>query len=192
VIRANLLPRPKETFGAFGVEFDADYVRQTIVGSAIVFVVTLLGLGVEQVHIARLRVAAEGLEAAIVLRAPERAESKNLALDVARYQEFAREAQLSRRSGPEAAIEIAHIGNDIPKRVWLEGLAHADTGYELTGGALSVDVVGNAILSLTHAVPSGGASLVSVENRALEGVRFDAHVGSSATAAGSSGDGTSR
>ena len=36
MIRANLLPRPKETFSLFGLELDAEYLRQALVGLAIV------------------------------------------------------------------------------------------------------------------------------------------------------------
>ncbi len=177
MIRANLLPRPKETFGAFGVELDADYVRQALLGITIVVVVALIGIGIEQLHQSRLRGVAESLERVIASHASERAESKSLALEVARYQEFARQAQASRRSGPEAAIAIAHIGNDVPGHAWLDSLAHSDSGYDISGGAVSVDEISSTILRLGGALPASAATLVSIDNHEHEGVRFNAHVG---------------
>jgi hypothetical protein len=178
VIRANLLPRPKETFGAFGIDLDADYVRAGILGLAIVIVVVLIGIGIEQLHLGRLRGEAQTFEAAIARNASERDESKALALEVARYQEFARQAQLSRRSGPTAAIAIARIGNHVPSSAWLDSLAHSDAGYDLGGGAATVETISSAIISLGSALPGSGATLVSVENHPSDGVRFGAHLGS--------------
>jgi hypothetical protein len=178
VIRANLLPRPKETFGAFGIDLDADYVRQGMLGLAIVVVVALIGIGIELLHLSRLRGEAQTLETAIAQSAADRGESKTLALEVARYQEFARQAQLSRRSGPAAAIAIARIGNDVPRHAWLDTLAHSDAGYDLSGGASTVETISTAITALGHALPGSGATLVSVENHPSDGIRFGAHVGS--------------
>ncbi len=177
MIRANLLPRPKETLGAFGVELDADYVRQALLGFAIVVVVAFLGIGIEQLHVRGLQTAADRFDAVLAERSSARAESKRLALEVARYQQFARQAQTSRRSGPAAAVDIARLGNGVPNRVWLESLAHSSAGYDLSGGADNVDVVSGAIVTLGRALSNNGASLVSVENRPGNGVRFDAHVG---------------
>lgn len=177
MIRANLLPRPKETLEAYGIELDADYLRQAALGLAIVIVVAFLGIGIEQLHVTRLRIAAERLEASVALDAAQRAESKSLALQVARFQEFAREVQLSRRSGPQVAIAVARIGNHVPQRAWLDSLTYSDTGYELSGSASNVEVVSGAILSLGEALPALGASLVSIANQTDGGVRFGAHVG---------------
>jgi hypothetical protein len=152
------------------------FVRQAILGVTIVVVVALIGIGIEQLHRSRLRGAAESLERSIAMHASERAESKSLALEVARYQEFARQAHASRRSGPEAAIAIARIGNDVPGHAWLDSLARSGAGYDLGGEAATVEEISRTILRLGHALPNG-ATLVSIDNRQHEGVRFSAHVG---------------
>ncbi len=177
MMRANLLPRPKESVGAFGVEFDADHARQALTGLALVAVVTLLGTGIEQFHVRTLQTAAGQLETLLAARSAAREDSKRLALEVARYQEFERRLQMARRTGADAALAIARLGNRVPDHVWLDSLTRTDGGYDLNGGAVDVDVVGRAIAGLERALPSNTAALVSVENRSADGVRFAARIG---------------
>ena len=178
MIRANLLPRPKERVLLLGLDIDVDYLRQAVVGLAIVVAVALLGIGIESLRLHRLEAAAADADAAIAAGAPARAESKRLALDVARYQEFSREARLYRRSGADAAVALARIGNTLPDRVWLDAMDHDAGGYRLTGGSHSVDALGGTILAIGRALPSARASLVNIDNHdaARNGVRFTARV----------------
>ncbi|MBC5800201.1 MAG: hypothetical protein GIX03_07905 [Candidatus Eremiobacteraeota bacterium] len=176
MIRANLLPRPKETFGVFGVAFDAEYLRQALLGLAIAAAVTLLGAGIEALRVHRLTAAVAEADGAIAARAPERAQAKRLALDVARYQQFARQAQLFRRSGSDVAIAIARIGNEVPSGVWVDQIAHEQDAYDLNGGSRSVSVISDAMLSLGSAIPGTTASLVDIQNRSDDGVHFSARV----------------
>jgi hypothetical protein len=182
MIRANLLPRPKETVALFGFEFDGEYVRQALIGFAIVVAIALLGIGIETLRMHRLGAAARDAETALAVRAPERTESQRLALAVARYQEIAREAAAVRRSGGAAAVEIARIGNAVPSRVWLDSLAHSSNGFDLVGGTTSVDTLSGAILTLGDALPGRAASLVSIDNRdaAADGIRFTARIAENA------------
>lgn len=181
MIRANLLPRPKERVGLGGIEFDAEYVRQVIVALAIVAAIALAGIGIESLRVARLETAASQQDALIATNSARRNEAKALALDVARYQGFAREAQAYRRSGADAAVALAKIGNSVPDRVWLTSLDHQNAGYDVVGGARSVDALGGTMLSLTHALPETNAKLVNIDNHDASGVRFTARIAARAT-----------
>lgn len=186
MIRANLLPRPKETLSLFGLELDREYLRQALVGLAIVIGVALIGIAIEQLHIRHLAAQALDQETAIAADAPRRSQAKALANDVARYQEFARQAQFFHRSGADAAVAVAEIGNRVPGNVWLDGIAHTGTGYDLTGGARSIDAVSGAILALGNALPGSDASLVNVQNKPDDGIAFSARVGAPSSGPGPS------
>lgn len=183
MIRANLLPRPKATVGFAGLELDADYLRQLLLGLLIVITVAVIGVGIERLRVHRLEVAAGIEDDLIASHTRQRGEAKALALEVARYQGFAREAGAFRRSGADAAIAVAQIGNSVPKRVWLNSLERTTNGYDMTGGSYSVDALGGTILSLGHALAGNAASLVAIDNRntALGGVKFSAHIGTPTT-----------
>lgn len=181
MIRANLLPRPKERIGLGGIDFDAEYLRQVIVALAVVAAIALAGIGIESLRVARLEAAANQQDALIATNAARRNEAKALALEVARYQGFAREAQAYRRSGADAAFELAKIGNSVPDRVWLTSLDHQNSGYDVVGGARSVDALGGTMLSLARALPETNAKLVNIDNHDASGVRFTARVAARAT-----------
>ena len=181
MIRANLLPRPKERVGLGGIDFDAEYLRQVIVSLAIVAAITLAGIGIESLRAARLEAAAMQQDELIATNAARRNAAKVLALEVARYQSFAREAQAYRRSGADAAFALAKIGNSVPDRVWLTSLDHQTAGYDVVGGARSVDALGSTMLSLSHALPDTNAKLVNIDNHNASGVRFTARVAANAT-----------
>jgi hypothetical protein len=178
MIRANLLPHPNERLTVFGTDINAGYLRQALLGAAIAAAIAILGNGIEMLRLHRYEAAANDTNAALMSRAAMRAESKRLALDVARYQEIAREADDVRRSGPSAAVAIARIGNAIPTGVWLDSLTHTATGYELGGESRSVDALGGAILTLNHALPQRTATLVSIDNREAtpDAIRFAARI----------------
>ncbi len=183
MMRANLLPRPKERVGFAGIDVDAEYLRQALFALAIVAIVALAGIGIESLRVARLEAAADEQDRIVASHAPMRAQIKALALEVARYQSFAREAQAYRRSGADAAIALARIGNSVPPSVWLTSLEHQTAGYDVVGGARSVDQLGSTMLSLGRAMPSSAATLVNIDNREREGtVRFTARVAITAAA----------
>ena len=178
MIRANLLPRPKERFTLFGIEVDAEYARQSLAGVAFVVLVAAVGCGIERMRLDRSQVELRALDTALDARAGERAEATRLALDVARYQEFAREAASLRRSGADAAVGIVRIGNAVPGNVWLDALERDPAGYELSGESASLDAVGGTMLRLAGMHPSSRAELVSLDahdpNR--PGIRFSARL----------------
>ncbi len=176
MIRANLLPRSKDSIGLFGLRLDAEYVRAVMLGFVIVVVVALLGTVIEEFRIARLTAALTQSQTFIDARSPERARAKRLALEVARYQEFARQTQLFRRSGADAAIAVARIGNGVPSGVWVDDIAHQQNSYVLSGGSRSVSDISGAIFLLGHALPANTASLVDVQNRWRSDVLFDARI----------------
>ena len=184
MMRANLLARPKEMVSLFGIELDSEYLRQGLLGLAIVFAIAVLGIGMETLRLHRIEGAALDQEAVLAARASERNDSKKLALDVARYQEIAREEDSVRRSGAVAAVSIARIGNAVPARVWLDSLTHDTGGFELIGGSRSVDALGGAMLDLGAALPGRKAALVNIDNRSGsgDGVHFTARIANAAPA----------
>jgi len=178
MIRANLLPRPKENVRVFGFEFDAEYFRQALSACAVIVSVALIGIGIECLRIHRFEVTIASEEGVLATHTAQREQTKRLALDVARYQEFAREAEMFRRSGPEAAIAVARIGNAVPNRVWLDAIDRNAGAYQLSGVSTSVEALSGTILSLGRALPASSASLVSIDNRGADGggVKFSARV----------------
>ncbi len=184
MIRANLLPRPKDDVRLFGFAVDAEYVRAALAGAAVVLLVAAVGFGIVRARIARLTALVANADAAIAERAPQRLEAKGLALDVARYQAFSRETTAFRRSGSDAAIVVARIGNSVPRAVWLDELERGPDGYTVAGGARSVDAIGETMLALATSLPAARAELVSLDARSGEAhaIRFSAHVGATAGA----------
>jgi Tfp pilus assembly protein PilN len=178
VIRANLLPRRRETINAFSFELELDLLREIGLALAIVLVVAMIGIEIERVRVDRLTDAATQLEARVAANAPQREESRQLMLDVARYQEFEREASAYRRSGTLAATAVATIGNAVPEHVWVDEITRADNGYTIAGGSRSVDSLAGAIASLGRARPNDRASLVNISNRERDGagVHFTARL----------------
>jgi Tfp pilus assembly protein PilN len=185
VIRANLLPRRKEVVRLLGVDVDRDHVREALVGLCLIALVVALGTGIEELRLHRLEDALTARETLLTEQAPERALAKRVALDVARYQEIAREAQTFRRSGPEAAIAIARIGNTVPPAVWLESIERDADGYTLAGASRSVDALSGTVLSLDGALPRTSAALLSIDNHAADrdSVHFRARLGTFDSAA---------
>jgi hypothetical protein len=178
MMRANLLPRPKEMVAVFGLEFDAEYLRQALLGALVAIFVAAIGIGIETLRLHRIENAAGAEQTVLAERAPERDEAKRLALDVARYQEIAREEATVRRSGSLAAVSIARIGNAVPSRVWLDSITRDANGFELSGGARSVDALSNAMAGLGDALPGRKAALVNIDHRdpTLDGVHFAARL----------------
>jgi hypothetical protein len=176
MMRANLLPRPKERVNLIGLSLDREYLREALAGAAVVFIIALLGTGIELARLHRLHAAAYTTEALLRTQAGKRARAKALALEVARYQEYSREAELLRDSGARAAVEIARLGNATPSHVWLDSIAPGRGGYGLTGQSKSIDALGVAVFSLGRALPGERASLVSTEQHEGEALRFTARV----------------
>jgi hypothetical protein len=169
------------------MRFDVDHLRQCASGLALVALVAAIGCGIERARIDGATSQLAAARNALSAREPERDLARNLALDVARYQEFARRAALERRSGADAAFAIARIGNAVPETVWLDALDHDASGYTVSGESLTVRAVGGAILHLGASSP-GGANLVSLDARGTDrrGIRFDAHLGETANPANAS------
>lgn len=178
MIRANLLPRAKERIGFGGFDIDSEYVRQAFFGLVIVAVVVTIGVGIELLRLSRLEAAAGRQELRIAANAPQRAQAKSLALEVARYQNFANEARAYRRTGTDVAIELARIGNSVPDRVWVDSLERGSDGaYTVAGGSRTVDVLGGTIVSLGRAIPQTHASIVNIDARQNDGnVHFSARI----------------
>ena len=178
LIRANLLPRRGRFVALFGWKIEVAYLREALAGVATVGMVAAIGLGVGEVRVRGLEAAAMSRETALAGRSAQRELSKRLALDVARYQEFGREATAFRSSGAAVAIAVARIGNSVPNDVWLESLDRDAGGYTLAGASASIDVMSGTVASLGHALPDRDASLISIDNHPTDSddVRFRAHL----------------
>ena len=176
MIRANLLPRPKEHVNLLGLSFDREHLREALAGLSLVLLVAFLGAGIEFLRLQRLQRAAADAERLLSVQAAERAEAKALALEVARYQEYSREAEAMRDSGARAAVAIARIGNGTPAHVWLDSIAPERQGYGLTGQSKTIEALGVTVLSLGRALPGERASLVSTEHHEGQTLRFTARL----------------
>ncbi len=178
MIRANLLPRPKETLRVFGFVLDRGLLRECLLGATVVVAAAASAFGLETLALVRFQREANELTAAVVAHAPVRAESQRLAFEVARYDEFAREMEIARRSGPNVANKLVRIGNAVPARVWLDTLTPTEDHLELTGTSASIDAIGGALVTLGAALPDTAATLVSLERREDDGdLHFTALLG---------------
>jgi Tfp pilus assembly protein PilN len=178
VILTNLLPRRPGRIRIFGVAFDREIARAAFLGGLCVCGCAAGVAAVETATLVDAQRAAHVLALAVAADAPLRTASRRVALDIARYQEFARELALARHTGPDVARAIVRIGNAVPARVWLDTLVPVDGHVELTGTAESVDAVGTALDSLGRDVPQTATALVSLERRDVSGseLRFSARV----------------
>ena len=175
MMRANLLPRGRETFSIFSFEFDFANLREIGIAIVVLIAVATVGIEIEHLRIARLTSAASELESRVAASAPQREESHRLMLDLARYQEFEREAARYRGSGAIAAIRVAQIGNAMPANVWVDEIASADDGYAIAGGARTVDALTSAIAGLGRAQRATLVNIVSRERSGV-GVHFTARL----------------
>ena len=178
MIRANLLPRRRETLSLLAFEIESDLVREMALALTIVAVVAALGIGIERYRIDRLEIAATGLETQVAANTAQRETSRRLMLAVARYQEFGRQARLYRRSGAVAAIAIARLGNSLPPSVWVDDITRVDDGYSLSGGSRSIVSIAGAVAALARDNPNAKASLTSIDNssQSAASVKFVARV----------------
>jgi hypothetical protein len=179
VIRANLLSRPRERVSLFGASIDADDARQGLAGLGLIALVAGIGIGAERMRLDAARAQLDAFEDAIARRAPERAAAKRLAFDVARYEQFAREAAALRTSGAEEALHIVRIGNAVPDAIRLTGLEHDRRGgYAIDGESSSLAAIGGAISHLGASVAGARAELISLDAREPDAkrIRFSAHL----------------
>jgi len=180
VIRANLLPPPQERLRIFGFAIERELGTAVLLAAATVAGAAAGTLGLETLACARLQGAVTRAEVAARADASVRAQARRLALDVARYQEFAREMAIVSRSGPERAAAVVRVGNAVPPRVWLDGLVPSVDHIDLTGTSASLETMGMALRSLDRALPGSIASLVHLEPRARDSriLRFAARLDS--------------
>jgi len=176
MMRANLLPRPRENVRIFGLGFDRDAVRDVLLGIAIVIVVAVLGFAIESFRLGRIEAAQTRADAALAASASDRREAKELAQDVARYQQIAREALFYRDSGADVALAIVRLGNELPSRVWLDDLEHENNAYRVSGDTADIGLVGETIVALGRSDPTATAKLLNIEDRHSAGVHFQANL----------------
>lgn len=165
MIRANLLPRPRETSSIAGIRVRRTVLRELTAGCLVIVAVAAVGFAMETLRLRSLNATSQDFAARIAAQAPQRNEVKALALDVARYQEFVREANTFRRSGPAVAVAVARLGNAVPQRVWLESLNYESRGYRVAGGAASIEALSATLRNLDQALSGTTASLVDIDNR---------------------------
>ena len=178
MIRANLLPRPKESFSLFGLRVDAEYARIVLAGAVLVILVASIGFAIERFRIERLEAEVADATAIVAAHAPERAAAEQLAFQLANYESFARATAAFRRSGAEAAVTVARIGNALPRTVWLDRIDRDPGGFTLAGTARRIDAVGDAIVSLASTPSAKSADIVSLDagDESARTVRFSARL----------------
>jgi len=163
MIRANLLPRPKESVSLFGLRVDSEYAREAIAALGLSLLVASIGFSLETLRIAHLEADVAAQERAIDARSTERASAKDLAIETARYERIDRDAHLYRTSGNAIAVQIARLGNRTPNNVWLDTMEHTESGYTVSGNARSIAGVGNAMAAFGGAPDILRADLVSID-----------------------------
>ncbi|MGH7728850.1 MAG: hypothetical protein ACREM2_08675 [Vulcanimicrobiaceae bacterium] len=176
MIRANLLPRRSDRLSLFGATIERDLLRRLGIGLAVIVAVALLGIAIESLRLQRLGALAQREEAILAREAPLRRAAQRLAMEVAGYQEFAREAAATRASGAQAALAIARLGNAIPRDAWLDRLAADAGGFTVSGASRSVSAIGRTIVLLGRAFPAARAGVVSLDDRDRGPLRFTAEV----------------
>jgi hypothetical protein len=163
MIRANLLPPRKDKLRFFGVGIERE-IAATLAFAATTVAGTAAGtFGLEALVCGRLQRDVDAATATVAAHAPFRAQAQALALDVARYQEFARELAIVSPSGLERADDVVRVGNVLPQRVWLDSLVSAGDHTELSGTSVSLEMMGTALTALDGALPGSNATLVRLE-----------------------------
>jgi Tfp pilus assembly protein PilN len=163
MIRANVLPRPKESVSLFGIRVDSEYAREALGAFAFSVLIASIGFSLETLRIAHLEADIAEQERAIDARSTERASAKDLALEAARYERIDRDARLYRSSGNSITVHIARIANRIPSDVWLDTIEHTDSGYTLSGDSRSIAAIGDAIAGFSGTPEIVQADLISID-----------------------------
>jgi Tfp pilus assembly protein PilN len=163
MIRANLLPRPKETLSFFGLRFDSEYAREAVAALGLSVLVASVGFSLETLRIVHLEGDVAEQERAVDVRSIEREAANAVALETARYERIDRDAHIYRSSGNAIAVQIARIGNRIPSDVRLDTIEHAETGFTINGDARSIAAIGNAMTAIAGVPDIRRADLVSID-----------------------------
>jgi hypothetical protein len=162
MIRANLLPPPRDALRVLGATVDRRYAREGAIGLVVLCAVAALTFGIECWRASALQAQAVSLERLVAEDAPRRRELAAAAIDVARLEQLQREADARRRSGNDVAATLIAIGNAMPARVWLDGIERGTNGFTVDGGAPSLDDVGDALVSVARWLPRYVPSITSI------------------------------
>jgi Tfp pilus assembly protein PilN len=181
MIRANLLPRPKETLSLFGLRLDSEYAREGIAALGLSVLVASVGFSLETLRIVHLESDVAEQERAVDFRSIEREAAKAVALETARYERVDRDAHFYRSSGNAIAVQIARIGNRIPNGVRLDAIEHAENGFTVNGEARSIAAIGNAMTAFAGVPDIRRADLVSIDadRSSADSAAFTANITSS-------------
>jgi len=91
---------------------------------------------------------------------------RSLERDVARLRRLSDEVASIRRSGELRANEIAALGNELPRDVWLTALREDGQALDVEGGGGRLSTVAAAIVALARLPQYTGARLVAVRSEA--------------------------
>ena len=131
---------------------------------AAAFAVVLHAIELERLDAARR--AGGPVRRALVALQPSLDATRALERDVARLRARAAARAALRRSGDDAANEIARTANLLPDDAWLASVRVEPAQLALDGRARSVDAVAQALGTLTASRPGGSARLVSARSEA--------------------------
>ena len=162
MIRANLLPAAGEALSLFGTSLDRKLVRDAVGGLIVLVLVSAGTYAVQEIRLSTLRHHAETLEVSVAANSVRRREIAAMAADVARLQQLQHESEHRRRSGNSVAATLIAIGNAVPLRVWLDDIDQNANGYIVSGGATSLDDVGDTLLAVARSMPGYASSLANV------------------------------
>ena len=154
MIRANLLPVSREPLSVFGATLHRRFVRDAAAGFVFLCLVSGGTYGVEEIRLLSLRTDADRLEQRVAANSSRRREIGAAAADVARLQQLQHEADARRLSGNEVAARLVAIGNAIPLRAWLDGIDKNTAGFAISGGAQSLDDVGDTLVAMGRSLPA--------------------------------------
>ena len=159
MIRANLLPVSRDSWAFFGGSFDRRAGAHLALCALAVFFAGGIAFAAQHVRLAIALGEAQRLEERVLQNAGRREHIRTTAADVARLQQLLREAESRRLSGNEIAATLAAIGNAVPAPVWLEGIDRRSDGFVVTGGAETLDQVGDTLVSVARTMPAAQPSL---------------------------------
>ncbi len=172
MIRANLLPRPNDRVRLFGIVFSMDVVRACAFGLLTIAFVAGVGRTLSWYRALELETRARADDAQLTRNAAERLRLRELASRVATLRAIDRDAIAAQRSGNDAALAIARIGNAVPADVWLDELTQTGEDVHMSGRSTSLGRVGLAVASLGRAVPGRDARLLGVEGQDRRALHF--------------------
>jgi len=176
MIRANLLPIQRQSVRLLGLRFEVSQLRRVVSAAALIIASAAFVFVIESTRLRQLEALERHQQVFLVQNASKRSESHRLALELSRLQELERTAAALRDSGNSTALQIARIGNAVPRHVWFDHLVWSAGGFNLSGRSASMDYLVAAVGRLDRVFPGKSVLISSVEQRENEPLQFTARL----------------